>query len=129
MLPLEKLIQEILTIYPKIDIPENCKHFIIDIELYIKNNHPKKFNYLSEKQIFNKYRRLLHMEELSRVKTWITARGEAINICDMNKLHLIRTIQLLNNKGKQEFPNVWQGLTKEDWLIVLRLELSKRTEI
>lgn len=66
---------------------------------------------------------------MEEIKHWITADLRIIEFNKMHKLHLIRTIKLIEGNGKQEFPDIWQGMTREKWLHILKNELKNRKKI
>ena len=65
---------------------------------------------------------------MSKITHWIKADLTIIELSKMHRLHLVRTIKMIKGTGKQEFPDVWQGITKDEWLIVLKNELKSRNK-
>ena len=57
---------------------------------------------------------------------WTTAAGKIMWISQMNIKHLINTLNLLHGKGKQDFPDFWQGRTKQEWIQIFNDELDWR---
>lgn len=65
---------------------------------------------------------------MEAIKHWITADLSIIELNKMHRLHLVRTIKMIEGNGKQEFPDIWQGITKEEWLQILKNELKNRNK-
>ena len=57
---------------------------------------------------------------------WTTANLKLLEISKMNFRHIIYTIKMLEGKGKQEPPDIWMGLRKEEWIDIFKTELRSR---
>jgi hypothetical protein len=57
---------------------------------------------------------------------WKTADEKTMWISTMNIKHIINTLKMLQGKGKQQPPDIWQGRTKEEWIMIFNDELDYR---
>ena len=57
---------------------------------------------------------------------WTTAAGKKMMLSQMNLKHINNTLKMLHGKGKQDFPDFWQGRTKQEWIVIFNDEKDWR---
>ena len=57
---------------------------------------------------------------------WETADGKYMWVSAMNSKHILNTLKMLHGKGKQDFPDFWNGRSKEEWIMIFNDEMDYR---